>query len=750
MRKDKVVRKGTTVRKDKLLRKEAVVIQKGSPSPLGATPDESGVNFAIWSSVAEAVDLCLFDEGGRQAASYRLPDVHNHIWHGYLPGCSSGQQYGFRVHGPWDPASGRRCNPAKLLLDPYARAINGEFSWHPSVLDTVFDESFDSGAGELDTRINLDDSAPFVPKCVVTAMSAPLPVGPHIPWSETIFYEANVRGYTMLHPDVGEKIRGTFAGMANGSVLAHLRALGITSLELMPVQAFVDENHLIESGRRNYWGYNTSSFFAPMPRLAAGNPVCEFREMVNTIHDAGIEVVLDIVFNHTGEGGTRGPSFGFRCIDNLAYYRTVPGDPGRYINDTGTGNTLNADHPIVQNFVLDCLRYWVTEMGVDGFRFDLASILGRHANGFSREHPLLARISNDPVLARTKLIAEPWDPGPGGYQLGRFPDRWAEWNDRYRDSVRRFWRGDTGWSGDFAKRLHGSADVFDAAGRPPSSSINFITSHDGFTLTDVVSFERRHNEDNGENNRDGQSHNYSCNYGIEGDVEDADIRARRRQHRLNLLATLFMSNGTPLLLAGDEFGNSQAGNNNAYMQDNPIGWTDWSGLESDPDFTEQVRKLIILRNQTNALRPNKYLHNVIDTTAGRVTVEWLNPDGESMRDHEWSDGRPMLVLLKLAQEETAALRLAIVVNGTSSGVEFVLPEPAGHEWRLVFLSSTKTRAPVSSRFVLGPNSMALLTSEIEHARQVAGGAAAHSNVSFQPPQSDILLKRTASSRSTSR
>jgi len=683
--------------------KDTVVIQTGSPSPLGATPDEGGVNFAIWSSVADSVELCFFDPDGRQTVSLRLPDVNNHIWHGYVPGCKSGQRYGYRVHGLWDPDSGMRCNPAKLLLDPYARSVEGDFTWHPSVFDAI--------TVEKKVRINSDDSAQYVPKCIVPAPSSPMPAGPHIPWSETIIYETNVRGYTMLHPGVDKNIRGTFSGLTHKSVLSHLRSLGITSIELMPVQAFIDEHHLDNLGLRNFWGYNTSAFFAPMPRLAAGDAVLEFREMVNAIHDAGIEVILDIAFNHTGESGARGPTFGLRGIDNLAYYRTLPDDPGRYVNDTGTGNTINADHPIVQNLVIDCLRYWVTDMGVDGFRFDLAPILGRHAHSFSREHPLLSRITNDPVLARTKLIAEPWDPGPGGYQLGHFPARWAEWNDRYRDSVRRFWRGDSGESGEFAKRLHGSADVFDAAGRSPSTSINFVSSHDGFTLSDVVSFVRRHNDINGEHNQDGHAHNYSFNNGVEGDTEDEDIIASRKQQRLNMLATLFVSKGTPLLLAGDEFGNSQAGNNNAYAQDNPVGWIDWSGLENDPDFTEQVRKLIELRRATGVLRPNEYLHNAVDTPSGRVTIEWLNPDGEWMRDHEWSDGRPKLVLLRLRHEESSILRLAIVVNSTNNDVEFALPVPAGNEWRLDFSSVGDTSVRSDNRFNSEANSISLLTSE---------------------------------------
>lgn len=690
-------------------------MRTGRPSPLGATPDADGVNFAIWSSVADAVELCFFDADGRQTMSCRLPGLDNHIWHGYIPGCKPGQRYGYRVHGEWDPASGKRCNPAKLLLDPYARAICGEFVWHPAV--------FDGTKTEHESRINKDDSAPYVPKSVVFDSPPALRGAPRIPWAETIFYEANVRGYTMQHPGVEEKLRGTFKGLTNKAVLAHLRSLGITSLELMPVQAFIDEHHLSKLGLRNFWGYNTISFFAPMPRLASAgsgrsphtahsahsaHAVLEFREMVNAIHDAGIEVVLDVAFNHTGESGTDGPTLAFRGIDNLAYYRTLPGDPARYINDTATGNTLNADHPVAQNLVLDCLRYWASEMGVDGFRFDLAPILGRHSDGFTGEHPLIARISNDPVLARIKLIAEPWDAGPGGYQLGNFPARWAEWNDRFRDGARRFWRGDPGQNGEFAKRLHGSADLFETAGKAPASSINFVTAHDGFTLTDVVSFANRHNEANGEDNRDGHAHNYSNNHGAEGLTANTAINLARRQHRLNLLSTLFLSQGSPLLLAGDEFGNSQQGNNNAYAQDNPIGWIDWRGMENDSDFTDCVRTLIRLRLENPVLRMDAYLHDTLDTDAGRVTLEWLRSDGEPMTENDWSAGRPMLVVFKLAQEESKIVQLAIAVNGTKENADFQLPVPVDQAWRLEFSSARDADQLAHNRIASAAQSISVL------------------------------------------
>jgi glycogen operon protein len=421
----------------------------------------------VFSSVAESVELCLFDASGNETARLSLPGSDDGVWSGILPGCRPGQHYGYRVHGPWQPEAGLRCNPAKLLLDPYCREIAGEFSWH----DAVHDHDRSAGTGTLSTA----DSAAFVPKSVVCDDGVPAPrKASRIPWSETIVYETNLRGYTMRHPAVAERERGTFAGMRNGEVLEYIRALGVTSVELMPVQAWIDERHLADRGLRNYWGYNTIAFFTPMPRLAAGDARSEFRDMVNAIHDAGLEVILDIAFNHTGESDRHGPTLNFRGLDNTAYYRLEPGDLQTYVNDTGTGNTLNVDHPRVQQLVLDCLAYWADSFGVDGYRFDLATVLGRHADGFSTDHPLLRAISNDARLAGLKLIAEPWDPGPGGYQLGRFPGGWAEWNDRYRDSARRFWRGDACTSGEFAQRLHGSADFFDHDGREPWSSVNFV------------------------------------------------------------------------------------------------------------------------------------------------------------------------------------------------------------------------------------------------------------------------------------
>ena len=661
------------------------MIQAGSPTPLGSTADTEGTNFAVFSSVADGVELCLFDANGNATQSHRLHKGTDDIWHGYLPGCGPGQLYGYRVHGPFEPESGLRCNPANLLIDPYARAIQGELVRNDAVHDN-----------------NAHDSAAFVPKAMVIANS-PVPgfKHPRIPWSETIFYEANVRGYTMRHPAIDESDRGTFNGMRNKEVLAYLKALGVTSLELMPVHDFVDEYHLVTNGLRNFWGYNTLAFFAPSQRYAIADPVAEFRDMVRDIHDAGLEVILDVVYNHTAESDGRGPSLSFRGLDNLAYYRTEPDRPDVYVNDTGCGNTLNTDHPRVQQLILDSLRYWHRDMGVDGFRFDLAPVLGRHDHGFSPNHELLEAISSDAPLLDAKLIAEPWDPGPGGYQLGQFPQRWAEWNDLYRDDVRRFWRGDDDSSGGLARGLHGSSEVFEHNGRLPFTSVNFIASHDGFTLADVVSYEKKHNDANGENGRDGHSHNFSCNYGVEGPSDDQTIVKLRRRQRLNMMATLLLSQGTPMLLAGDEFGHSQQGNNNAYAQDNDIGWLDWSGLQQDPDFASQVRELIQLRKQMPLVRLEQYLHGSLETDSGTLETSWLTPDGERKADEAWENGRAFCMLI--SESGTGEkMSMAILINGTDTACEFSLPSLG--EWRLAFSTSDSERIATT----LGALSIALL------------------------------------------
>jgi glycogen operon protein len=645
------------------------MIEAGSAAPLGATTDEDGTNFAVFSSVAERVELCLFDAAGTERRRLDLPGRTGSVWHGYVPGARAGQRYGYRVYGPYDAAQGRRCNGAKLLIDPYARALDGELTW----CEAVFDH-------------NARDSAAYVPRSVVTGPGPGVMFDrPVIPWADTIFYELNVRGYTMRHPAVTEAERGTFDGLRNGEVLEYLKALGITSVELMPVHAFIDEHHLAKKGLRNFWGYNSVSFFAPSNRYAREDGIEEFRAMVRAIHDAGLEVMLDVVYNHTGEGGASGPTLGLRGLDNLTYYSTEPADPGKYINDTGCGNTINVDHPQVQQLVLDSLRYWHQEMGVDGFRFDLAPVLGRHNHGYSVKHPMLDRISADAELRGAKLVAEPWDPGPGGYQLGHFPQGWAEWNDRFRDTLRRFWRGDAGESAELAQRLRGSADIFEWSGRTPASSVNFVSSHDGFTLADVVSYEHRHNEANGENNHDGHAHNYSANYGVEGPTEDASILATRERQRLNMLATVLFAQGTPMLLAGDEFGQTQRGNNNAYAQDNDTAWLDWSRTETEKQFLDAARRLIRLRRETPLLRLDEYLHGSLEKDDGLVRIEWFAPGGEAMDEHAWSGSSALCFVLSESCNGTIVSRAAVMLNGSDSAQSFVLPGDEG--WRLEFAST---------------------------------------------------------------
>jgi isoamylase len=659
------------------------MIEAGQTQQPGAHWDGKGVHFALYSSCAEAVELCLFDANAQETQRYFLPGCEDGLWNGYLPGCAPGQHYGYRVHGPWAPAQGSRCNPAKLLIDPYARQLDGAFSWSPAVFDYV--PQSDDG----EWRISELDSASCIPKSVVTGPSTlHMSPAPGIAWPDVVIYEANVRGFTMCHADIPKRDRGRFRGMKNARVLDYLKALGITSIELMPVHAFIDEAFLKERGLRNYWGYNSINFFTPEARYGGADAAGEFREMVNAIHDAGMEVILDVVYNHTGEGGRHGPSLSFRGIDNHAYYRTEPGDAGSYINDTGCGNTLNVDHPRVQALVIDSLRYWRKDMGVDGFRFDLAPVLGRFPHGFDEHHPMLQKIRKEADLAGARLIAEPWDPGPGGYQLGRFSRRFAEWNDRYRDTVRRFWRGEPGQLSSVARRLHGSADVFESSGRGAAASINFITSHDGFTLNDLVSYEQRHNQANGEDNRDGHSHNYSRNHGVEGDTSDPNIAAVRRRQRLNLLATLLFSQGTPMLLAGDEFGNSQQGNNNAYAQDNECGWLDWSGLETDPQFHHQVTQMLALRRQYPLLRQTGYQHGHSLNGSGWRDIEWLNPAGQRMTPSDWHHAQAMSLLLSEPGDTLEPGALALFLNASHMPENFKLPDGiSGQTWETVLTSS---------------------------------------------------------------
>ena len=664
------------------------------PVSLGPTLEGDGTRFALYSSIAERVELCLFDDAGAEQARHDLERNDDAVWSVFVGGCGAGQRYGYRVHGPFDRERGLRCNPAKLLVDPWARRLSGEFVW----TDAVFD------GNDL-------DSAGSVPFSVVTSLPGLAEEKrPRVSWADTIFYETNVRGFTMRHPGIEEQQRGTFAGMSNGQVVDYIKALGVTSIELMPVYAFIDEHHLAQQNLRNLWGYNTISFFAPMQRYATGDADLELRDMIRTLHDAGLEVILDVAYNHTGEGGGDGPTVSLRGIDNLVYYRTEPYAPGDYINDTGCGNTLNVDHPRVRELIVESLAYYAERMGADGFRFDLATILGRRAHGYSKGHPLLLDISNDPRLANTKLVAEPWDPGPGGYQLGNFPPRWAEWNDLYRDTARQFWRGDHGKSGVLARRLHGSADIFEHSGRGPDASVNLVTAHDGFTLADSVSYVNRHNEANGEDNRDGHSHNYSCNYGVEGPTDDADIQQQRRRHRLNLLATLLFSQGTPLLLAGDEFGNSQDGNNNAYAQDNETGWLDWSGLEAEPGFVDQVRELVWLRREIPLLRLQEYVHGSTELGDSRITIEWINQRGETKQGGEWASSRAFTKMISQIDGNGHERAIAILLNAHDREADMRLSLNDHHRnWRAVFCSALEGFEYDSGRAVTMPaRSVALL------------------------------------------
>jgi isoamylase len=605
----------------------------GEPYPRGATWDGRGVNFALFSVHAEKVDLCLFDHSGRRELDrITLPEFTDEVWHAYLPDARPGQLYGYRVYGPYDPERGHRFNHHKLLLDPYAKALAGGLRWS--------DAHFGYRVGHEGADLSFDrrNNAAGMPKCRVvdTAFTWGDDRAPRTPWHETILYELHVRGFTMRHPDVPPYLRGTFAGLAWPSAIRHLRALGVTAVELLPVHAFVDDRHLVERGLRNYWGYNSIAFFAPDPRYGTRDAASELKTLVRALHDAGIEVVLDVVFNHTAEGNELGPTLCFRGIDNATYYRLVPGQERYYENVTGCGNTLNLDHPRVLQMAVDSLRYWVDEMHVDGFRFDLATALARGDNGFDPHARFLAAARQDPTLSRVKLIAEPWDLGLGGYQLGGFPAGWGEWCDRYRDTVRRFWKGDEGQAADLASRVTGSSDVFAGRGRRPWASVNFVTAHDGFTLRDLVSFDRKHNEANGEDNRDGSDENHSWNCGIEGPSDDPEVRRLRLQQSRNLLATLLLSQGTPMLVAGDETGRTQGGNNNAYCQDNETSWVDWEGVDEDGRrLLAFARRLISLRRRHIALRRHRFFQGVPAAADGGKDIAWLRPDGREMQPQDW-------------------------------------------------------------------------------------------------------------------
>ena len=605
----------------------------GNNYPLGAFYDGAGTNFSIFSEIADRVELCLFDEGGTET-KFDLPEVTSFCWHGYLPNVGPGQRYGFRVHGPWKPEEGHRCNPAKLLLDPYARAIEGQVKWN----EAVFSYSFDNPDGPS----NDIDSAGFMPKCVVT-----MPYfawgndrHPRTQWHETIIYEVHVKGFSINHPDVPAELRGTYAGLGHPKAIEYFTRLGVTAIELMPVHQFIQDSHLLERGLRNYWGYNSIGFLAPHDEYSAagknGQQVQEFKQMVKALHEAGIEVILDVVYNHTAEGNHLGPMLSFRGIDNAAYYRLVADDRRYYMDYTGTGNSLNMRHPHVLQLIMDSLRYWILEMHVDGFRFDLASTLARELHDVDRLSAFFDIIQQDPVISQVKLIAEPWDIGEGGYQVGQFPPLWLEWNGKYRDCVRDYWRGEDQTLGEFAYRFTGSSDLYEMTGRKPYASVNFVTAHDGFTLNDLVSYNEKHNEANGEESRDGESHNRSWNCGAEGPSEDSEVNKLRDRQKRNFLATLFLSQGIPMLLGGDEIGRSQNGNNNGYCQDNEISWFDWEA--ADKDLLEFTRQLIQWRKEHPVFHRRRWfqgrpIHGVQVTDIG-----WFSPDGVEMAEEQWGQG----------------------------------------------------------------------------------------------------------------
>ena len=661
-------------------------VREGRPFPLGATWDGLGVNFAVFSAHATRVEVCLFDnDGNTELERIELPEYTDEVWHGYLPDAHPGTVYGFRVHGPYEPDAGHRFNPNKLLIDPYAKELVGRLKWD----DAVF--GYTIGSPDKDLSFDERDSAPFVPKSRVIdpAFTWGNERRPEIPWDQTIIYEMHLKGFTQLNKRVPEEVRGKFAAI-DTRVIDYLRRLGVTTLELLPIHAFIDDRYLVDKGLVNYWGYNTIAFFAPEPRYIASGLPSEVKEMINQVHAAGLEVILDVVYNHTAEGNEDGPTLCHKGIDNASYYRLLPDKPRYYINDTGTGNTLNLSHPRVLQMVTDSLRYWATEMHVDGFRFDLATILAREPYGFDEGGGFLDSCRQDPILSSVKLIAEPWDVGPGGYQVAHFPPGWAEWNDKFRDAVRSFWKGDEGTMAEFARRLSGSGDIFNQRGRRPWSSVNFITAHDGFNLNDLVSYNDKHNEANGEDNRDGTDNNHSWNHGAEGPTQEEGITTLRERQKRNLLATLFLSQGTPMLLAGDELGRTQKGNNNVYGQDNELSWIDWGAVTPDGrSLMEFARKLIALRRAYPMLRRGRFLLGQHNPELDVKDLTWLSPTGAEITEEQWKDARAKsfgMLLDGRAQPSGIKQRgsdatLLIVFNAHHDVVTFTLPEvPEGKRW----------------------------------------------------------------------
>lgn len=667
----------------------------GSCVTLGATPQNGGVNFALFSAGADRVDLCLFSEDGkREQERIPMPDRKGDIWTAHIDGLMTGARYGYRVYGSYTPEQGQRFNPNKLLVDPYARRFEGTLRWSDALM------GYKVGTARADLSMDQRDSAAFMPKCVVTNPLPPAGSGPNHAWTDSVIYEAHAKGLTMQHPDIPAGLRGRYLGLCAAPMLDHLKRLGVTAIELLPVHSFLDDRFLVSRGLRNYWGYQTLGFFAPDMRYATADAVAEFRQMISTFHSADIEVILDVVYNHSGEGDELGPTLAYRGLDNASYYRLRDG--GRYyVNDTGTGNTLNLSHPMVLRMVMDSLRFWVNEMGVDGFRFDLGTVLGREGMGFDPGAGLLDTMRQDPTLARAKLIAEPWDIGPGGYQLGNFPHPFAEWNDKFRDGTRRFWRGDAGMAPDFAARLLGSAGQFDHHNRPATTSVNFVTAHDGFTLTDLTQFTVKRNLANGEDNRDGHGDNHSDNLGGEGPTDKPAITAARNLRKRNMLATLLLAQGTPMLLAGDELGNGQDGNNNAYAQDNPTGWITWDGAEDD--LTAFATRLVALRRNHPVLRQSHFLHSATRAD-GQRDVIWRRPDGMEPTPADWHDAGFRCLGLELryaAASQNPSSDALFALFNASAEQPVHLPRISG-AWHLV-LDTTRpdyySNDPVASPLV---------------------------------------------------
>ncbi len=696
----------------------------GTPYPLGATFDGSGTNFALFSEVADRVELCLIDADGAEVR-LDIPEVDAHVWHCYLPHVQPGQRYGYRVHGPFDPHQGLRCNPAKLLLDPYAKATDREIDWHPSVFGYDFEEGPDSR--------NDEDSGPHMTLGVVTSPFFDWEGDRrlNVPYNESLIYEAHVKGMTQLHPDVPEELRGTYAGLAHPAITDHLTRLGVTAIELMPVHQFVQDNTLLEKGLRNYWGYNTLGFFAPHAGYSAnptnGHQVQEFKSMVKAMHQAGIEVILDVVYNHTAEGNHLGPTLSFKGIDNPAYYRLVEDAKQYYMDYTGTGNTLNVRHPHALQLIMDSLRYWVTEMHVDGFRFDLAAALAREFYDVDRLATFFELVQQDPVVSQVKLIAEPWDIGPGGYQVGGFPPQWTEWNGAYRDTVRDFWRGEPSL-GEFASRLSGSSDLYEQSGRRPFASINFVTAHDGFTLRDLVSYNEKHNEANGEDNNDGESHNRSWNRGVEGPTKDPAVLEARARAQRNFLATLLLSQGVPMILHGDEFGRTQNGNNNTYAQDSEISWVHWDRVDRPlVEFTATIAKL--RKAHPTFHRKRFFTGKTVRAGNGERLndIVWLHVDGTPMEASDWkADNKAIGMYLNgdgIAGLDARGQRIVddhfvLYFNAAHEDAEVTLPpEEYAAAWDVVLdTSGAATGSTVhkpGSTLTLGDGSMIVLREHAE-------------------------------------